>query len=217
MILPALFRTVLGSNPEYRRKRRYSRRVVPTEQRQSIRRSTRGFRALVRFGSLFVQIVYVSGLNPGSEPSSVQFFSPRNSCFFGLTPGSEPRIPGHFPLRRHSQAVRQRSAKPSSPVRFRVAPPDRAQPLRLCFFCLEASPFIGSGSARASRGAESGPHPPPGDRQTRLPGEGRADIRPKGEIPVPFGLFFPARRRNHFANNAPSRALFLNELPPSSA
>ena len=26
-------------------------------------------------------------------------------------------------IRRHSQAVRQRSAKPSSPVRFRVAPP----------------------------------------------------------------------------------------------
>ena len=27
-------------------------------------------------------------------------------------------------IRRHSQAVRQRSAKPSSPVRFRVAPPN---------------------------------------------------------------------------------------------
>ena len=31
-----------------------------------------------------------------------------------------------FINRRHSQAVRQRSAKPSSPVRFRVAPPKRS-------------------------------------------------------------------------------------------
>ena len=29
-------------------------------------------------------------------------------------------------IRRHSQAVRQRSAKPLSPVRFRVAPPENA-------------------------------------------------------------------------------------------
>ena len=31
-------------------------------------------------------------------------------------------------IRRHSQAVRQRSAKPSSPVRFRVAPPTEKHP-----------------------------------------------------------------------------------------
>ena len=46
--------------------------------------------------------------------------------------GFDPRNPLHkqgnadtFPLyfRHHSQAVRQRSAKPLSPVRFRVAPP----------------------------------------------------------------------------------------------
>ena len=34
-------------------------------------------------------------------------------------------IPLPCTIRRHSQAVRQRSAKPSSPVRFRVAPPRR--------------------------------------------------------------------------------------------
>ena len=33
------------------------------------------------------------------------------------------RAPFPAPHRHHSQAVRQRSAKPSSPVRFRVAPP----------------------------------------------------------------------------------------------
>ena len=35
-------------------------------------------------------------------------------------------------IRRHSQAVRQRSAKPSSPVRFRVAPPTEKHPFG-CF------------------------------------------------------------------------------------
>ena len=58
--------------------------------------------------------------------------------------GFEPRNPlqsGHenlrvrFLSRRHSQAVRQRSAKPSSPVRFRVAPPEKAGPNRVGFFC----------------------------------------------------------------------------------
>ena len=56
----------------------------------------------------------------------------------GSNPGSEPRTPGHFPLRRHSQAVRQRSAKPSSPVRFRVAPPKRKHPIPGCFRFLVA-------------------------------------------------------------------------------
>ena len=38
-------------------------------------------------------------------------------------------------IRRHSQAVRQRSAKPSSPVRFRVSPPCGRAPKNepLCF------------------------------------------------------------------------------------
>lgn len=49
--------------------------------------------------------------------------------------GFEPRNPLHqmsfersklIFIRRHSQAVRQRSAKPSSPVRFRVAPPNES-------------------------------------------------------------------------------------------
>ena len=40
--------------------------------------------------------------------------------------GSSPVIRS---IRRHSQAVRQRSAKPSSPVRFRVAPPKEKHPI----------------------------------------------------------------------------------------
>ena len=40
-----------------------------------------------------------------------------------------------FKKRRHSQAVRQRSAKPSSPVRFRVAPPSQTPPFAGVFFC----------------------------------------------------------------------------------
>ena len=45
-----------------------------------------------------------------------------------------------FIIRRHSQAVRQRSAKPSPPVRFWVAPPERENaPKRVRFFVLEAS------------------------------------------------------------------------------
>ena len=39
--------------------------------------------------------------------------------------------------RRHSQAVRQRSAKPSSPVRFRVAPPKQKALRKKCFFVLD--------------------------------------------------------------------------------
>ena len=39
-----------------------------------------GFRALVGSGFLFVPSVSTSGLNPGSEPSSVQFFSPHSPC-----------------------------------------------------------------------------------------------------------------------------------------
>ena len=44
--------------------------------------------------------------------------------------GSSPVIRS---IRRHSQAVRQRSAKPSSPVRFRVAPPKEKHPILGCF------------------------------------------------------------------------------------
>ena len=44
--------------------------------------------------------------------------------------GSSPVIRSIF--WRHSQAVRQRSAKPSSPVRFRVAPPTEKHPFG-CF------------------------------------------------------------------------------------
>ena len=44
--------------------------------------------------------------------------------------GSSPVIRS---IRRHSQAVRQRSAKPSSPVRFRVAPPKEKPPKMGCF------------------------------------------------------------------------------------
>ena len=57
--------------------------------------------------------------------------------------GSSPVIRS---IRRHSQAVRQRSAKPSSPVRFRVAPPKN--PARKCrifyssFFIIHHSFFI---------------------------------------------------------------------------
>ena len=44
-------------------------------------------------------------------------------------------IPEQMNIRRHSQAVRQRSAKPLSPVRFRVAPPEKnTSALQMCFF-----------------------------------------------------------------------------------
>ena len=92
-ILPALFRTALGSNPEYRRSRRYSKRVVPAEQKFPRRPSTRGFRALVGSGFLFVPSVRVSGLNPGSEPSLVQVFSLYRPCALsGRTPVQSPVI-----------------------------------------------------------------------------------------------------------------------------
>ena len=38
-------------------------------------------------------------------------------------------------IRRHGQAVRQRSATPLSPVRFRVAPPKRKVALAAFLFC----------------------------------------------------------------------------------
>ncbi len=124
-------------------------------------------------------------------------------------------------IRRHSQAVRQRSAKPSSPVRFRVAPPRKGH-LRVSFLRWRRHSFIGSAPCRhAARnpvricrseidklacqaesvqifafgeipgdapslhragsvppcGTESGSHLPLGDRQARLSGEERADIR----------------------------------------
>ena len=132
--------------------------------------------------------------------------------------GSSPVIRS---IRRHSQAVRQRSAKPSSPVRFRVAPPRKGH-LRVSFLRWRRHSFIGSAPCRhAARnpvricrseidklacqaesvqifafgeipgdapslhragsvppcGTESGSHLPLGDRQARLSGEERADIR----------------------------------------
>ena len=50
----------------------------------------------------------------------IRFFQTCSLPCFGSSP-----LPPLYPFIswRHSQAVRQRSAKPSSPVRFRVAPP----------------------------------------------------------------------------------------------
>ena len=167
----------------------------------------------MRFGSLFVQIVYVSGSNPGSEPSSVQFFSPRNSCFFGLNPGSEPRIPGHFPLRRHSQAVRQRSAKPSSPVRFRVAPPTQTPPFAGVFFGVGGATLhrtrLRPRSARSGIRSASPPQPS-GSLLTR----GKAwDIRRRRNSGSPqsgvlsFWIHHPTcRRRIPFACRSPAHS-----------
>ena len=50
-------------------------------------------------------------------------------------------------IRRYGQAVRQRSATPLSPVRFRVAPPTQTHPTG-AFFALEAPPFYRNGSVR---------------------------------------------------------------------
>ena len=51
-------------------------------------------------------------------------------------------IPLPCTIRRHSQAVRQRSAKPSSPVRFRVAPPKiKTNPNGLVLIFGSSTPF----------------------------------------------------------------------------
>ena len=85
--------------------------------------------------------------------------------------GSSPVIRSIW---RHSQAVRQRSAKPSSPVRFRVAPPKRKAPCGV-LFSLETPSTNRPRSARGARRIHLAP--PPEDRQARLSGAGRADIR----------------------------------------
>ncbi len=65
---------------------------------------------------------------------------------------------GCFPtIRRHSQAVRQRSAKPSSPVRFRVAPPTQNAPKWVRFLRWRCHPITKLGSAWCPHHAESGP------------------------------------------------------------
>ena len=172
---------------------------------------------------------------------------PISGCFrFGnTTPPSDPAPPA---LRAERNPVRIRRpevgklACQAEGARILPLAANSGDPVRGGVFALEASPFIGPGSARALRGAESGPHPPPGDRQARLPGEGRADIRPTGEIPVPRLLLpYPqasllpravesrlrvARRlvpsngffgHDHFAKNAPpGRFLFAN-IGPGSA
>ena len=123
MILPALFRTASGLNPDFSPRSGEKSKASPRHSNNDcsvIRRA--GFRALVGSGFLFVPSVRTSGLNPGSEPSSVPVFSLFRPCELLVS----------F-LRRHSQAVRQRSAKPSSPVRFRVAPPKRKHPEMGCF------------------------------------------------------------------------------------
>ena len=60
-------------------------------------------------------------------------------------------ISKHF-IWRHSQAVRQRSAKPLSPVRFRVAPPKAKAPHTgcFCFWMCYAWSAPGSASRRRS-------------------------------------------------------------------
>ena len=77
--------------------------------------------------------------------------------------------------RRHSQEVRQRSAKPLSPVRFRVAPPKEIPGRMAGYFLWKSHRRRGPG-ARAKRRAP-GPHSPPGDREARFPGSGRANLR----------------------------------------
>ncbi len=98
-------------------------------------------------------------------------------------------------IRRHGQAVRQRSATPLSPVRFRVAPPKKkSTAIAVLFFFGRAthesdrarrfkqnrthfSSLFHKNLIRNRNVAESGPHSPLGDRQARLPGGERANIR----------------------------------------
>ena len=98
----------------------------------------------------------------------------------------------------HGQAVRQRSATPLSPVRFRVAPPTiKPSPFWTGLYCWSCYARNDPGSARQRRSG-SGSHSPPEDRGACSPGAGRANIRAKREIPE---------------HRTPSRCPFLLESP----
>ena len=82
----------------------------------------------------------------------------------------------------HGQAVRQRSATPLSPVRFRVAPPTQKALRMQCLLCWRCHSFIEPGFLAPRGRKKSGSHSPPEDRQAtraarHLPGAGRANSR----------------------------------------
>ena len=62
--------------------------------------------------------------------------------------GFEPRRPLHFFIRRHGQVVRQRPAKPLSPVRIRMSPPEnKYRRINMKNIIKEFREFINQGNA----------------------------------------------------------------------
>ena len=103
-----------------------------------------------------------------------------------------------FINRRHSQAVRQRSAKPSSPVRFRVAPPKRST-------CKAGASFLNTWGMEHARAKYIRPAPRGRLRQTLV---GCKSAAPLCGAPVLYGSY-PLRTRQKSASAPCGLSIFV--------